>query len=69
VGTVHICILTEHTKTAVVESDSISTDHPIFSGACNLAVRIHVLLKFGTGLSQIGSNLFFFILFSFLICV
>lgn len=57
----------EHTDTAIVLSDSISTSNPIFSGVYNLAVKICVLLKFGTVLSQIGSDLFFFslIFFSF----
>lgn len=62
----------EHTDTARVLSDSISTSNPIFSGVYNLAVKIRVRLKFGTVLSQIGSDLFFFfylffILFPFLI--
>lgn len=63
----YICIIMEHTNTAIVMSDSISTGNPIFSGVYNLAVEIRVLLKFGTALSQIGSNLslFFFHLFSF----
>lgn len=66
-GKVYICIIMEHTNTAIVMSDSISTDNPIFSGVYNLAVKIRVLLKFGTVLSQIGSNLslLFFYLFSF----
>lgn len=65
-GKVYICIILEHTNTAIVTSDSISTGNPIFSGVYNLAVKIRVLLKFGTVLSQIGSNLsFFFYLFSF----
>lgn len=53
----YICIIMEHTNTAIVMSDSISTGNPIFSGVYNLAVEIRVLLKFGTALSQIGSNL------------
>lgn len=50
----------EHTDTAIVLSDSISTSNPIFSGVYNLAVKIRVLMKFGTVVSQIGSNLSFF---------
>lgn len=62
----------EHTDTAIVLSGSISTSNPIFSGVYNLAVKIRVLLKFGTVLSQIGSDLLFpfnlfFILSPFLI--
>lgn len=53
----------EHTDTAIVLSDSISISSPIFSGVYNLAVKIRVLLKFGTVLSQIGSDLFFFLNF------
>lgn len=71
-GKVYICIILEHTNTAIVTSDSISTGNPIFSGVYNLAVKIRVLLKFGTVLSQIGSNLSFFLLpffFLFLILI
>lgn len=50
----------EHTDTAIVLSDNISTSSPIFSGVYNLAVKIRVWLKFGTALSQIGSDLIFF---------
>lgn len=65
-GKVYICIIMEHTNTAIVMSDSISSDNPIFSGVYSLAVKIRVLLKFGAVLSQIGSNLsFFFFLFFF----
>lgn len=71
---VYICIIVEHANTAIVMSDSISTGIPIFSGVYNLAVKIKILLKFGTALSQIGSSLsvppqsLFFFLFPFLIC-
>lgn len=71
-GKVYICIILEHTNTAIVTSDSISTGNPIFSGVYNLAVKIRVLLKFGTVLSQIGSNLSFLLLpffFLFLILI
>lgn len=54
---VYICIIGERANTAIVMSDSISTGNPIFSGVCNLAVKIRILLKFGTVLSQIGSSL------------
>lgn len=64
-GKVYICIIMEHTNTAIVMSDSISSDNPIFSGVYSLAVKIRVLLKFGTVLSQIGSNLSFFFSFIF----
>lgn len=60
---VYICIIMEHTDTAIVLSDSISTRNPIFSGVYNLAVKIRVLLKFGTVVSQIGSDLFFSLIF------
>lgn len=66
-GKVYICIILEHTNTAIVTSDSISTGNPIFSGVYNLAVKIRVLLKFETVLSQIGSNLSFFLLPFFLL--
>lgn len=71
-GKVYICIILEHTNTAIVTSDSISTGNPIFSGVYNLAVKIRVLLKFETVLSQIGSNLSFLLLpffFLFLILI
>lgn len=55
----------ENTDTAIVLSDSISICNPIFSGVYNLAVKIRVLLKFGTVLSQIGSDLSFFSLIFF----
>lgn len=55
----YICIIMEHTNTAIVMADSISTENPIFPGVYNLAVKTRVLQKFGTVLSQIGSNLFF----------
>lgn len=68
---VYICIIVEHANTAIVMSDSISTGIPIFSGVYNLAVKIRILLKFGTARSQIGSSLSvpppipFFLSFSF----
>lgn len=60
VGKVYICIIMEHTNTSIVMADSIFTENPIFPGVYNSAVKTpRVLLKFGTVLSQIGSNLFF----------
>lgn len=55
----YICIIVEHTNTSTVMADSIFTENPIFPGVYNLAVKTRILLKFGTVLSQIGSDLFF----------
>lgn len=70
-GEVYICIITEHRYTALVVSGSISTDNPIFSGVCNLAVKIGVLLIiWGRAVPDWEQSLFFlypfFIPFPFL---
>lgn len=68
VGELHVCPVTEPAQAARGVSDGTATDNPVFLGFCNLAVKIRVLLKFGTALSQIGSSLsgFFFHLLSLL---
>lgn len=67
VGKVYICIIMEHTNTAIVLSDSISTDNPIFSGVYNLAVKIRVSAEiWDSAVSDWEQSLFFFFnLFSF----
>lgn len=65
-GELHVCPVTQPVQAAHGVSDGTATDNPVFLGFCNLAVKIRVLLKFGTALSQIGSSLsgFFFHLFT-----